>query len=66
MKALFPDGLPDMATVNDWNRLGVFIMMMSKITRYASNIGKGGHRDSALDLSVYAAMLTELTEEEAR
>lgn len=66
MKAMFPDGLPDFATVADFNRLGVFSMIVSKIMRYASNIGNGGHFDSALDLSVYAAMLAELTEEEGK
>lgn len=66
MKAMFPDGLPDMATVADFNRLGVFNMIVSKLMRYASNIGNGGHFDSALDLSVYAAMLAELTEEEGK
>lgn len=63
MKAMFPDGLPDMATTADFNRLGVFNMIVSKITRYASSLGNGGHFDSALDLSVYGAMLAELTEE---
>lgn len=66
MKAMFPDGLPDFATVADFNRLGVFSMIVSKLMRYASNIGNGGHFDSALDLSVYAAMLAELTEEEGK
>lgn len=66
MKAMFPDGLPDFATVADFNRLGVFNMIVSKLMRYASNIGNGGHFDSALDLSVYAAMLAELTEEEGK
>lgn len=62
MMALFPNGL----TVKDaaaWNRLGVFVMMASKMLRYANNLPAGGHYDSALDLSVYSAMLAELTEE---
>ncbi len=63
MRAMFPNGLPPLATIEDFNRLGVFNMIISKIMRYSSNLGTGGHRDSALDLSVYAAMLTELTQE---
>jgi hypothetical protein len=31
--------------------------------RYGENLNKGGHQDSAHDLSVYAAMLEELTDD---
>ena len=62
MMAFFPQGL----FINepaDWNRFGLFSMMVSKMTRIANNITVGGHRDSSLDLSVYAAMMTEMTEQ---
>lgn len=62
MMAFFPQGLY-INEPEDWNRFGLFSMMVSKMTRIANNITVGGHRDSSLDLSVYAAMMTELTEE---
>jgi hypothetical protein len=58
---MFPD---TEITVDGFNRLGVFVQCLSKLTRYAENMNTGGHYDSALDLSVYAAMLAELTKEE--
>lgn len=61
MKEMFPD---TEVSAQGFNRLGVFVQCLSKLTRYAQNMDKGGHYDSALDLSVYAAMLAELTEEE--
>jgi hypothetical protein len=61
MKEMFPD---TEITVDGFNRLGVFVQCLSKLTRYAENMNTGGHYDSALDLSVYAAMLAELTKEE--
>jgi hypothetical protein len=61
MKEMFSD---TEITVDGFNRLGVFVQCLSKLTRYAENMEKGGHYDSALDLSVYAAMLAELTKEE--
>lgn len=62
MEALFPDGI-EPQSLADWNRLGLFNMIVSKIIRYAANMPTGGHSDSAHDLSVYASMLEELTEE---
>jgi hypothetical protein len=62
MMAFFPQGL-FINEPEDWNRFGLFSMMVSKMTRIANNITVGGHRDSSLDLSVYAAMMTELTEQ---
>lgn len=58
--ALFPNGLR-VSTVDDWNRLALFMWALSKMGRYAKNMDSGGHADSALDLSVYAAMLREMT-----
>lgn len=62
MAGMFPEGLT-LETPEDWNRLGVFVQAASKMTRYAQNFTRGGHADSAHDLSVYAAMLEELTDE---
>ena len=61
MMGFFPQGLY-INEPEDWNRFGLFSMMVSKMTRIAANLTTGGHRDSSLDLSVYAAMMTELTE----
>jgi hypothetical protein len=45
---------------DDFNRLGILIQMLSKITRYCENFERGGHADSLDDLAVYAMMLREL------
>lgn len=60
MVSLFPQGLT-LETEADWNRLGVFVHCVTKLSRYAANLQTDGHRDSAHDLMVYAAMLEELT-----
>ena len=60
MQVLFPDGLP-CRTPDDYNRLGLLVQCISKLTRYAANMREGGHQDSAHDLCVYAAMLEEMT-----
>jgi hypothetical protein len=60
MQGMFPSGL----TVNDvdaWNRLGLLVMAVGKLTRYTAQFDNGGHKDSAHDLINYAAMLEELT-----
>ena len=59
MTALFPDGL-ELVEPEDYNRMGVVNMMVSKLVRYANNFDEGGHHDSLHDLSVYAAMLNDL------
>jgi hypothetical protein len=61
MAGLFPHGL-DISTADDWNRLGVFIQVVNKIGRYAHGFDDP-QRDSTRDISVYAAMLTELDDE---
>jgi hypothetical protein len=58
MTALYPDGLT-LADKSDWNRLGVFIQIMSKLTRYVADPHKG-HHDSIHDAGVYCMMLEEL------
>lgn len=60
MKALFPQGI-EPQSVEDWNRLGVLNMIVSKLIRYTANFHDGGHADSARDLGVYSFMLEELT-----
>lgn len=59
LSAIFPDGLT-IKGVDDWNRLGCFILKMGKVTRYAANYTRGGHDDSLLDDAVYTTMLREL------
>ncbi len=60
--AMFPEGLRiEAGDAAGFNRLGVFIQCLHKLTRYASTLERGGHRDSAHDLMVYGAMLEELT-----
>ena len=60
LAALFPNGIPAMSP-DEWNQFGVWFMIYCKSIRYAMNIGKGGHLDSAHDSIVYSAMLEELT-----
>lgn len=64
--ALFPDGIPSGPIENNaeyYNRVGVLIQLLSKLTRYCANFGDGGHADSLTDLAVYAIMLAELDAE---
>ncbi len=59
MAAMFPHGMT-VVSPSDWNRLGAFVQVMSKMTRYANQWRKGGHPDSLVDTSVYTTMLREL------
>jgi len=59
MVALFPDGLV-LKDKEEWNRICIFMMITSKLTRYAGNFEVGGHEDSVHDMGVYSAMLEEL------
>lgn len=63
MKAIFPDGVTIMST-SYFNRFGILIQIISKLTRYCEMFDEGGHDDSLLDLSVYANMLRELDEQD--
>jgi hypothetical protein len=56
MAALRPQGF-DLKTEEDHNRFHILMLAIVKVTRYVENWDKGGHEDSTLDLSVYAAML---------
>lgn len=57
MAAMMPDGMT-VLTPDDWNKLAVFIHIMTKVSRLVET--RLEHGDSALDLAVYAAMLREL------
>lgn len=59
MLLLFPDGL-ELKTPDDFNRYGVFVQIVSKVSRYAEQFTKGGHPDSLDDNAVYSMMLQEL------
>jgi len=62
MAGLFPKGLRiEPGDVDGFNRLGVFVQVVSKATRYAESLEQGGHEDSAHDTMVYGAILEELT-----
>ncbi len=50
-------------TDHDWDRVGLMVQIVSKLTRYCENFNKGGHDDSLADLSVYAAMLRSYDKE---
>jgi hypothetical protein len=62
--SIFPDGrIPEIVDSRDMDRLQLLMQMLNKMTRYAENLTKGGHADSARDICVYAAMLEEMTDE---
>jgi hypothetical protein len=60
MIGLFPEGLK-IKDEKDWVRLGLVHNCVTKLGRYCHDISRG-HKDSAHDLSVYAAMLEEMTD----
>jgi hypothetical protein len=62
MVAMLPAGVK-LETADDWNRFLLFGHVINKVTRYAQNLNTGGNKDSAHDLTVYAAMLEEMTNE---
>jgi hypothetical protein len=59
MALLFPNGI-ELKTADDFNRFGIFVQVVAKMTRYAENFNRGGHPDSLNDNSVYSMMLQEL------
>ena len=63
MQAMVPGGRLVVESEADFNRLGVFVQLVSKITRYAQNFARGGHEDSLVDIAVYSQMLRELDRE---
>lgn len=58
MVALLPEGLT-LRTEDDFNRYGVIIQIVSKLTRYFAH-PMAGHADTIHDLGVYSFMLEEL------
>lgn len=62
MAGLFPNGLEiKPGDIAAFNRLGVYVQVMTKVARYATSLSSGGHVDSAHDAMVYSAMLEYLT-----
>ena len=61
MMGLYPDGLT-LKTEEEFNKLGVFVMIVSKVMRIASSDMEP--TDNVDDLQVYAAMLKEIGEDE--
>ena len=59
MEILFPNGLT-LILMEDHNRLAIFVQLVAKLTRYAENFARGGHKDSLDDIAVYSQMLSEL------
>lgn len=62
LDALFPRGLRIEGS-DQWAQMATFMNCVAKINRYAANMPKG-HKDSALDLINYAAMLRQRTEDD--
>ena len=62
MAQMFPNGI-SLKTPDDFNRFGVFVQIVSKLTRYCAQYGEGGHKDSLLDEAVYSVMMHEVDNE---
>ena len=60
MKQLLHVQMLDPMDAHAMNRLGIFVQIVSKITRYGENFTAGGHNDSLDDIAVYAMMLKSL------
>lgn len=45
------------------NRIGIFVQITAKMTRYGNMFTAGGHDDSLDDISVYAMMLKQIDNE---
>jgi len=58
MASMFPDGII-LRGEEELGRLVLFAHLLTKLTRYAQNMDRGGHEDSLDDMSVYAMMLAE-------
>lgn len=50
----------DASDPQQMNRIGIFVQIIAKITRYGENFCKGGHDDSLDDIAVYSMMLKQL------
>lgn len=64
MVAMFPDGVPKIETVEDFNRWHLFELAIVKLSRYAVNYQAGGHEDSLDDMIVYLAMVAMCDKEQ--
>lgn len=64
VEAMFPNGLT-LKTARDWNRFGILLQVITKLSRYVASFHKGGHADSLADITNYAAILS-LLDDEAR
>ena len=62
MNSFFPNGIA-LKDEKELHMFANFMMCAIKLNRFAQNIDKGGHLDSAHDLVIYAAMLEEKTNE---
>ena len=62
MAALFPVGVT-LKTAEEFNRYAKVDNVAMKLARYCGSFDNGGHKDSAHDIIVYAAMLEALTNE---
>jgi len=60
MVALFPKGLPKIETKKEWNKFGIFNMLVHKLIRLANTNFESV--DSIKDIQVYAAMLEEIAD----
>jgi len=60
MVALFPGKLPNLVTAEEWNKFGIFNMLVHKIIRLANTNFESV--DSIKDIQVYAAMLEEIVD----
>jgi hypothetical protein len=62
MAAMFPDGIT-LHTPKDFERFYLYMMQVVKLSRYCNNFSDGGHKDSATDNIVYAALLQAADED---
>jgi hypothetical protein len=63
MQALYPNGVT-INNIHQWNRFGIIIQKISKLSRYVTD-PLSGHIDSIHDDAVYSFMLQELDSEAA-
>lgn len=62
MMSLFPEGVL-LNTAHQWNRFGILIQKVSKLSRYVTD-PMNGHMDSVHDDGVYSFMLEQLDAEQ--
>ena len=61
MQALFPEPV-NLATIKEYNRVGIVNAIVAKLTRYCNNWPQG-HQDSIHDLGVYSFMLESIDDD---